>query len=133
MVFSAVTHFVLAFKTHTTGTVLWQILLGVIYFLAGVYLIIHPLTGLVSLTLVLALYLFLEGILEIFHAIQVQPRHGTIWLWINAIVTLILAIMIWKTWPLSSAWAIGTLVGISMVFTGMSRLMIALAAKRALA
>ena len=132
MVFSAFTHFFLSFKIHTTGSVLWQLLLGVVYFIAGIYLVLRPLTGLASLTLLLAVYLFLAGGIEIILAIQTRPRHGTVWLWINAIVTLILAVMIWRTWPFSSTWAIGTLVGIAMLFTGISRLMIALAAKRAL-
>ena len=47
-------------------------------------------------------------------------------------ISLILAVMIWRTWPFSSVWAIGTLVGISMLFTGFSRLMLILSARRVL-
>ncbi len=132
MVFSGFTHLILAFKTHTTGSLLWELLVGLVYVLAGFYLISHPLAGLLSLTLILAIYLFMEGIFEIILAIQVTPRHGVGWLWFNAIVTLILAVMIWRAWPFSSGWVIGTLVGISMLFSGMSRLMISLAARRAI-
>jgi uncharacterized membrane protein HdeD (DUF308 family) len=132
IILAGITHFVMAFKTHTTGGVLWELLLGALYLFAGGYLVFHPRSGLASLTLLLAVYLLFEGIIEIIHAFQVRPRHGTAWLWINAAITLILAIMIWKTWPVSSAWAIGTLVGLSMIFSGISRLMLSLAAKRAL-
>jgi uncharacterized membrane protein HdeD (DUF308 family) len=132
ILFAGFTHFVMAFKTHTTGSIFWELLLGALYLFAGGYLIFHPLSGLLSLTLLLAAYLFIEGIIEIINAYQVRPRHGTAWLWINAAITLILAIMIWKTWPVSSTWAIGTLVGLSMIFSGFSRLMASLAAKRAL-
>jgi uncharacterized membrane protein HdeD (DUF308 family) len=45
-------------------------------------------------------------------------------------VTLILGIMIWQHWPASSVWAVGTLVGMSMVMTGVSRLMISVAIRR---
>jgi uncharacterized membrane protein HdeD (DUF308 family) len=55
---------------------------------------------------------------------------GSGWLLVDGIVTLILAIMIWRAWPSSSLWAIGTLVGISMVFSGCARLTISLAARR---
>jgi uncharacterized membrane protein HdeD (DUF308 family) len=132
MIISGVTHFVFAFKSHTTGTVIWELLLGAVYLFAGVYLILHPLAGLVTLTLFLACYLFFEGIFEIIQFFQIRPRHGAGWLLFDAIVTLILAIMIGSSWPFSSVWVIGTLVGISMLFSGFSRLMLSLAAKRVL-
>ena len=132
IVIAGITHVVMAFKTHTTGSIFWELLLGALYLFAGAYLVFHPLSGLLSLTLLLAAYLLFSGIIEIIHAFQVRPRHGTAWLWINAAITLILAIMIWKTWPVSSTWAIGTLVGPAMIFSGFSRLMASLAAKRVL-
>ncbi len=84
-----------------------------------------------TLTLFLACYLFFEGIFEIVQYFQIRPRHGAGWLLFDAIVTLILAFMIWRAWPASSVWVIGTLIGISMIFSGISRLMLSLAAKRA--
>ena len=86
---------------------------------------------LLTLTLFLAAYLLFEGIFEIIQFFQIRPRHGAGWLLLDAAITLILAIMIWRAWPASSVWVIGTLVGISMIFSGFSRLMLALAAKRA--
>ena len=132
MIFSGITHFVFAFKTHTTGGVLWELLLGAVYLFTGVYLIMHPLSALIALTLILAIYLFFEGIVEIIQSFQLRPRHGANWLLIDGIITLILAIMIWRSWPASTVWVVGTLVGISMIFSGFSRLMLSLAAKRAL-
>jgi uncharacterized membrane protein HdeD (DUF308 family) len=132
MIFSGITHFVFAFKTHTTGGVLWELLVGAVYLFTGVYLILHPLSALIALTLILAIYLFFEGIVEVIQSFQLRPRHGANWLLVDGIVTLILAIMIWRSWPASTVWVIGTLVGISMIFSGFSRLMLSLAAKRAL-
>jgi len=130
MIISGITHLVFAWKTHTTGTRLWELLLGLVYLFAGFYLIVHPLSGLASLTLLLAFYLFFEGIFEIVNFFQVRPRHGAGWLLVDGLITLLLAWMIWRSWPFSSAWAIGTLVGISMLFSGFSRLMLAMSAKR---
>jgi uncharacterized membrane protein HdeD (DUF308 family) len=132
MILSGITHFVFAFKTHTTGGVLWELLVGAIYLFTGVYLLLHPLDALFALTLILAVYLFFEGVVETILSFQLRPRHGANWLLIDGIVTLILAIMIWRSWPASTVWVIGTLVGISMIFSGFSRLMLSLAAKRAL-
>jgi uncharacterized membrane protein HdeD (DUF308 family) len=132
MIISGITHFVFAFKTHTTGGVIWELLVGAVYVFTGVYLILHPVDALFALTLILACYLFFEGIVEIVQFFQIRPRHGAGWLLFDAIITLILAVMIWRSWPVSSVWVIGTLVGISMLFSGFSRLMLSLAAKRAL-
>ena len=132
MILSAVTHLVFAFKTHTTGGLIWEILIGAIYLITGVYLILHPIAALFALTLILACYLFFEAIIEFIQYFQLRPRHGAGWLAVDGVVTLILAVMIWRSWPASSVWVIGTLVGISMIFSGFSRLMLSFAAKRAL-
>ena len=131
MIISAITHFIFAFKTHTAGSLIWELLVGAVYLFTGVYLIFHPLDGLIALTLILAFYLLFEGIVEIILFFQMQPRHGAGWLLFDAIISLILAIMIWRSFPASSVWVIGTLVGFSMIFSGFSRLMLTLAAKRA--
>jgi uncharacterized membrane protein HdeD (DUF308 family) len=132
MIVSGITHFVIAWKTHTAGSKIWEILVGLVYLAAGLYLIMHPAYGLASLTLLLAYYLFFEAIFEIIHFFQVRPRHGAIWILFDGLITLLLGVMIWKSWPSSSIWAIGTLVGISMLFSGFSRLMLSLTARRAL-
>jgi uncharacterized membrane protein HdeD (DUF308 family) len=132
MILSGITHLVFAFKTHTTGGLIWEILIGAIYLITGFYLILHPVAALFALTLILACYLFFEAIIEFVQFFQLRPRHGAGWLAVDGIITLILAIMIWRSWPASSVWVIGTLVGISMIFSGFSRLMLSLAAKRVL-
>jgi uncharacterized membrane protein HdeD (DUF308 family) len=129
MLFSGVFHFVLAFR-NTHGGVLWEILLGIIYTITGLYLITHPLRGLVSLTLLLIAWLVFEGVLELISGFQASPRKGSGWLIFDGIITLFLAVMIWRHWPNSTVWAIGTLVGVSMLFSGFSRLMLSLAARR---
>ena len=100
-----------------------------IYAFVGILLLLNPLVGLVSLTLALAAYLLVEGILELILSYRLRPAPGTGWLLFDGIVTLILAFMIWRTWPVSSEWAIGILVGISMLFSGISRLMVSIAAR----
>ncbi|HEX4576160.1 MAG TPA: DUF308 domain-containing protein [Edaphobacter sp.] len=132
MILSGITHLVFAFKTHTTGGVIWEIIIGIIYLFTGFYLILHPVAALFALTLILACYLFFEAIIEFVQYFQIRPRHGAGWLLFDAVITLILAVMIWRSWPASSVWVIGTLVGISMLFSGFSRLMLSLAAKRVL-
>jgi uncharacterized membrane protein HdeD (DUF308 family) len=129
LVFCGAAHLVFGWHVRGIGGVIWQVLLGVLYIGIGVYLLVHPVAGLVTLTLALAIYLLAEGLLELILSFQVRPRQGWGWLLLDGIVTLILAIMIWRTWPMSAEWVIGTLVGISMIFSGATRLMLSLAAR----
>jgi len=132
LIFSGGAHFMFAWHTRDTGGLLWELLLGILYIFVGGYLLLNPIAGLVSLTLVLAIYLFAEGVLEFILSFRLRPMPGWGWLLFDGIVTLILAMMIWRTWPLSTEWAIGILVGINMLFSGISRLMLSLAARRVL-
>jgi uncharacterized membrane protein HdeD (DUF308 family) len=129
LVFCGVAHLVFGWHLRGIGGVIWEMLLGALYLGIGVYLLAHPVAGLVTLTLALAFYLFAEGLLEVILSLQVRPRQGWGWLLLDGIVTLILGVMIWRTWPMSTEWVIGTLVGISMIFSGATRLMLSLAAR----
>jgi uncharacterized membrane protein HdeD (DUF308 family) len=88
---------------------------------------------LISLTLALAIYLLAEGVLEFVLSFQLRPLPGSGWLLFDGAITVILAMMIWRTWPSSTEWVIGTLVGISMLFSGITRLMLSLGARDVIA
>jgi uncharacterized membrane protein HdeD (DUF308 family) len=86
----------------------------------------------VSLTLLLATLFLVEGILNIVLFFKMRPMHGSTWVLVDGIITLLLGLMIYMQWPSSSAWAIGTLVGIGMIFSGVARVMMSLAVRKAL-
>jgi len=133
LVFSGGAHLVFAWHTRTAGGFIWELLLGILYVFVGAYLLVYPVAGLASLTLVLAAYLFAEGILELILSFLLGAIPGSGWIMLDGIITLILGIMIWRTWPSSAEWVIGTLVGVSMLFSGVARLMVSLAARRVVA
>ena len=130
LILSGIFHLVFAWKVHATGRKIWEILVGIVYLIVGIDLVAHPLDGLLTLTLVLAIYLLFESAFEFILAIHTHPAPGWGWTLFDAIITLILAFMVWRTWPVSSVWVIGTLVGISMIFSGFSRLMLSITARR---
>jgi uncharacterized membrane protein HdeD (DUF308 family) len=130
LMLSGAVHLVFAWQTRTAGGMIWELLLGILYIFVGVYALLHPVAGLASLTLVLALYLFAEGVLELIMGFRLRPMPGSGWLLFDGIVTLVLGILIWRSWPSSTEWVIGTLVGISMLFSGTARLSLSLAARR---
>ena len=78
----------------------------------------------------LAFYLFFEGIFEAVIYAQLRRLPGSGWFLFDAIVTIVLGIMIFMSWPVSSVWAVGTLIGISILFSGISRLSYALMGRR---
>ena len=133
LIFSGILHLAYAWQAGRPGAVVWEILLGILYGGIGVYLLARPGAGLASLTLALAFYLVLEGVLEFVLSFQLRPLPGSGWLLFDGIVTLVLAAMIGSAWPVSSLWAIGTLVGASMFFSGITRLMVSVAVRRVVA
>jgi uncharacterized membrane protein HdeD (DUF308 family) len=123
-------HLVFAFQGHSLGGILWQLLLVVAYGFAGIYMLMHPLLGVLSLTLVLAVFLLFEGVLELVLYFQIRRRPHAGWVLFDGVVTLILGILIWIHWPSSALWIIGTLVGISLIFSGISRFMLSTAIRK---
>ncbi len=130
LIFGGVAHGVAAFAGGGAGRVIWQLLLTVIYVVGGIYFLTHPLLGLGSLTLLLAAILVAEAVMEILTYFQTRAVGGSSWQLVNGVVTLLLGGMIWSQWPSSAVWAIGTLVGVNLLMTGISRFMIASAARR---
>ena len=133
LVFSGLLHLAFAWRAGRAGAVVWEILLGVLYGGIGFYLLASPVGGLASLTLAIAIYLLIEGVLEFVLSFRLRPAPGSGWLLVDGIITLVLAVMIWSTWPSSALWVVGTLVGISMFFSGITRLMLSLAVRRIVA
>jgi uncharacterized membrane protein HdeD (DUF308 family) len=134
LVFSGATHLAYAWRTRGSGGFWMGIVLGINYMAAGAYIWLHPLAGLRLLILVLLAYLFVESSLEFILAYQLQPLVGSSWLRFDGLITLILSILlasiVWIAWPFSATWVIGVLVGISMLFSGVARLMVSLAPRR---
>ncbi len=111
IVLAGVVHLMLAFRVHGAGSMIWKVLVGIAYLCFGGYLLFHPVLGVASLTLLLASLFLIEGVLNIVLYVKMRPIHGSSWLLIDGIITLLLGLMIYMQWPSSSAWAIGTLVG----------------------
>ena len=130
IVLAGVVHLSLAFHAHKAGSLLWKLLVGLAYVFFGVYLIAHPGLGVASLTLVLASLFFVEGIFDIALFFRMRAIGGSSWILVDGIITLALGSMIYLRWPSSSNWAIGTLVGVSLIISGATRLMLSLAVRK---
>jgi uncharacterized membrane protein HdeD (DUF308 family) len=130
VIFDGLAQLIHAFQSKGIGHIVWKLLVAVFYLVAGGYLIASPALGAAGLTLVLGIFLFAEGIADIVAYFATRKSGASQWMLLDGIVTLVLGFMIWNRWPVSSLWVIGTLVGVSMLMTGITRLMMALAVRK---
>src|SRR5579863_2520319 len=133
IVLAGVVHLIVAFHSREAGSVIWRLLVGLAYVGFGVYLMLRPALGVASLTLLLASLFLVEGIFNIVLFFRAPSALRSSWFLFDGIVTLLLGLMIYMQWPSSSAWAIGTLVGVSLIFSGVTRVMVSLAVRKAAA
>jgi uncharacterized membrane protein HdeD (DUF308 family) len=104
------------------GAVLWQILIGLAYLIAALYMLALPVAGVVTLTLVLAFYILTAGIFELAVFFRLRELPGAIGFLVDGLTPFLLADLILFHWQSSSLWAVATLVGISRLFSGMARI-----------
>ncbi len=131
LILAGIVHIVVAFHSHREGRLVWRLLVGVAYAFIGVYLLFHPLLGIASLTLVLAALFVVEGIFDIVLFFKMRSMRGTTWVLVDGIISLILGLFIYLQWPSSSFWALGILVGVSMIVSGIARVMLSAAVRKA--
>jgi len=94
--------------------------LGIITALAGIAVIGHPLFGLAFLTLLLVIYFVAEGVSKIVASFRYKPVSGWKWLLASGVLSLLLGLLIWRQWPVSGLWAVGVLVGVNLLGTGLA-------------
>jgi uncharacterized membrane protein HdeD (DUF308 family) len=110
----------------------WSILSAIVGILAGLVLLAWPVSGSVSLTLVLIAFFLIEGVATIMYAIEHRRGLSGRWGWLVAsgILDLILAGIVIAGLPGTALWAPGLLVGINMVFGGCALVAMGLHARR---
>ena len=119
-----------AFAGHEAKHRWLEVILAIVYIIAGIYLLMHPLGGLLAFTLLIGSFLIIYGIFALILAFRMRPHGGWGWVLFDGIITLLLGCLIYIHWPGTSDWVIGTLIGISFITSGVSRLMLSLAVRR---
>ena len=127
MVFDGGFQLVHAYRSEGVGPVVWKVLVAFIFLAAGIYFLMHPFLAVTVATLALAVFFLVEGLVDVFSYFGTRKAGASYWMLLNGIVSIILAVMIWRHWPTGSLWVLGVLVGIGLLMTGTSRLMMALA------
>jgi uncharacterized membrane protein HdeD (DUF308 family) len=126
LIFVGIALFVFALHSQTVGNFLLKILLSLLYGICGIALAFFPVAGVAALTLTLGTLLLIQaGILSAI-AFQLKPMEGWGWFLADATTSLLLSVLIFAKWPSSAIWTIGTLVGMSVLMSGIFKIMIAI-------
>ncbi len=112
--------FIHALNIRGWGGFFWHILVALTYAVIGILLLVYPLGGLITLTLLLSIYFVLSGIFKI--VLSAVSRHASNWGWMlfSGIVAVVLGVIVFFSWPLSAIWFLGLLVGVDLVIGGFS-------------
>ena len=98
--------------------------------LCGLGLLGEPWVGMKFITLVLAIFFVVEGIWKIIASFSYRPASGWLLILASGVLTLFLGLLIWKQWPVSGLWAVGILVGVNLLMTGISMVALASTVRR---
>lgn len=130
---SGVVGLIMTFMARGAPGFLWSLISGLLGIAVGLMLLVSPLSGALSLTLVLTAFFIVEGVATIMYAFdhrrELTGRWG--WMLMSGLVDLILAAIIIAGFPATAVWALGVLVGINMLFGGASLVGLGLAARNA--
>ena len=130
LLFGAVFLLVDAFAVREAGRIVLHLLLALVAGAAGLGLLLAPLRGTYTLTVLLVLWFAITGVMRIAMAVAERGTPNAGWMGANGVVTLLLAVLIGAELPESSDWAIGLLVGIDFLFYGFGAIAAASALKR---
>lgn len=123
--FVGVAQLIFAFQSAGAGHFLLKLLTSLLYGITGLALVFYPISGVQALTIVVGSVFIAQAVLLIATALQLRPIAGWGWFLVDGIADAAIAILILAGWPSTSYWAIGTLLGVSVLMTGISRVIIA--------
>jgi len=128
---TGVSHFFDAFAARGAGGFIWRMLVSIAYLVGGIYLIFNPGIALEGLTFAVAVIFILEGIFRMIAGFASWMLPGSGWVLLDGIVSTLLGVLIGYNWPGSSGWALGTIIGVNLLSSGFTRLMVSSLARSA--
>jgi uncharacterized membrane protein HdeD (DUF308 family) len=118
-----------AFMAQTVGSVLLRLVWALLTVIVGLFLIVEPDSGTLTLTLILGLYFLFMGITRIAVAFAARGQQGAGLVGLSGVAGLLIGILVLAKFPSSADWAIGLLVGIDLIFAGWTLVSVALVGK----
>ena len=119
-----------AWSIRTWGGFTWQLVIGVVFVVGGIAALVNPVAATATLTLFIGAVFLAKGIIQLVLAFRYRPHTSWAWIAVAGVLAIVVGLMIVFSWPFSALWALGTLAGISLIFSGWSYVMIALTGRK---
>ena len=129
LLFGGALTFIGSFSMHGTGPFFGALLSGLLSLAAGAFIVFSPLAGAVALTLLIGFVFMIQGAFEIFFAFELRPLPGWWGMLLSGLASAVLAIIIATGWPAISTIALGILLGVNFITTGLGYIAISRALK----
>jgi uncharacterized membrane protein HdeD (DUF308 family) len=120
-----------AFKCTGWKSVLFHLVIGLLYVVAGIMIVTFPLFASLALTWTLAIILIAVGVLRLVVAAQHRGTTGWGWALAGGVITILLGLMIVARWPLDALWVIGLFIAVELIVNGWTLIFVGLAARTA--
>lgn len=130
LLLSGILQVIVASSTRKWSEFFLDLVFGALFVVAGSWLAFYPLTGIFTLTVFLATVFVLQGIIEVINAFRMHPIAGWGWMLTAGVLALIVGLLILSEFPSSALWAIGALVGINFICTGLAYVLLVLTAEK---
>jgi uncharacterized membrane protein HdeD (DUF308 family) len=129
---TAILQLVHAFQVRAWPRSAWYGLGGLFYAIAGLLVVAFPLGGALTLAMLLGILFIADGTLRVAFGMSVRPVVGWAWLVAGGVGSLLVGVILLLGWPATALWATGRLLGINLIFTGLTRITLALASRTAM-
>ena len=131
MIIGGIVQVIETFQVSGWKSVLWHVLIAIMYILAGAIMIYDPAGSAIALTLFIGIALLVTGLFRIIMAFQLRPDHVWSLVLVSGLMSMLLGILVMAKWPISGFWVIGMFIAIEMIVNGWTYVMLGLTAKRA--
>ena len=131
LVFSGIVEVIYAIHDRAKGGFRLKLLLGILTLLLGIFLLVRPVVGVASIALMIGAFVFAHGLSAALLAFRIKPRPGWGWVLFDGILSIVIAVLIAIGWPDSSFAFVGILVGITLMYGGLWRIVLGRALRNA--
>jgi uncharacterized membrane protein HdeD (DUF308 family) len=119
-----------AFQVRKWRNITWEVLTAALFFLTGILFLANPFSGALALTVLLGLFFLIHGSFKVLFAMAWRHRPGWGWILASGSLSLILGIMVILGLPGTAVWFIGLILGIDLIFTGITSMTLGSKLKR---
>lgn len=131
LIVGAVAHLVHAFSGRGWTGFVFQLILAILFAVGGLAFLFNPLVGLTALTILLIAFFLVEGFTELAMGFRLRPERGWLWVAVSGVASVLVAVLVWLSFPSSAAWAVGLLFGIGLFTSGLSMIATAMGGRAA--